>query len=98
MEEIEKATGLVGFIVLGGPEPRCGGNLMVMSYVLFLNALEQLLMVHRYHTGKTEAGFDFSESYDGWKSNVEEPFVAHLNDLFCKNNCFTFHANILTIF
>lgn len=40
MEEIEKATGLVGFMVLGGPEPRCGGNLMVMSYVLFLNALE----------------------------------------------------------
>ena len=31
MEEIEKATGLVGFIVLGGPEPRCGGELMFMS-------------------------------------------------------------------
>ena len=27
MEEIEKATGLVGFMVLGGPELRCSGKL-----------------------------------------------------------------------
>ena len=85
LEEIEKATGLVGFIVLGGPEPRCSGNLMVMSYVFLLNALEQLLMDLRYHTGKTEGGLDFSESYDAWKSNIEEPFVGHLNDIFCKD-------------
>jgi hypothetical protein len=85
MEEIEKATGLVGFMVLGGPELKCGGNLMVILYMLFLNALEQLLMVLRFHTGKTEGGLDFTESYNGWKSNVEEPFVGHLNDLFYKD-------------
>jgi hypothetical protein len=31
LAEIEKATGLVGFIVVGGPEPRCDGNMMIMS-------------------------------------------------------------------
>ena len=90
MEEIEKATGLVGFMVLGGPEPRCGGDLMVMSYVLLLNALEQLLMDLRYHTGKTEGSLDFSESYNVWKSNIEEPFVGHLNDIFCKDTLICF--------
>jgi hypothetical protein len=85
MEEIEKATGLVEFMVLGGPEPKYGRNLMVMSYVLFLNALEQLLMVLKFYTGKTEGGLDFSKSYNGWKSNVEELFVGHLNDLFYKD-------------
>ena len=90
MEEIEKATGLVGFMVLGGPEPRCSGNLMVMSYALLLNALEQPLIDLRFHTGKTEGGLDFSESYDGWKSNVEEPFVEHLNNLFCKDTLICF--------
>ena len=39
MEEIEKATGLVGFMVLSGPEPRCSGNLMAMLYALLLNGL-----------------------------------------------------------
>jgi hypothetical protein len=31
MEEIEKECGLVGFVMVGGPEPKCGGDLMVMS-------------------------------------------------------------------
>jgi len=38
MEEIEKLTGLVGFIIVGGPEPRQNGEIMVMSYVLSLGA------------------------------------------------------------
>jgi hypothetical protein len=29
--EIEKATGLIGFIVIGGPELRCSRNMMIMS-------------------------------------------------------------------
>ena len=44
----------------------------------------------RFHTGKTEGGLDFSESYDGWKSNVEEPFVEHLNNLFRKDTLICF--------
>lgn len=84
MAEIERTTGLVGFIVVGGPEPRCNGNMMVLSYVLSFDRLEQLLMALRAHTGKTIGGLDFSENYDGWNSSVEEPFVAHLNDIFCK--------------
>ena len=38
MEEIEKLTGLVGFIIIGGLEPRENGEIMVMSYVLSLGA------------------------------------------------------------
>jgi hypothetical protein len=41
-------------------------------------------MALRAHTGKNNGGLDFSESYDGWKSSVEEPFLMHLNDIFCK--------------
>lgn len=96
MDEIKRATGLVGFIVLGGPEPRCNGDLMVMSYALYLDALEQLLMALRAHTGTTSSGLDFSESYDGWKSSVEEPFVAHLNDIFCKAALLLFAPLVLT--
>jgi hypothetical protein len=33
MDEVEKEAGLVGFVILGGPEPKCGGDLMVMSQV-----------------------------------------------------------------
>jgi hypothetical protein len=45
--------------------------------------LKQLLTALRAHTGKNIGGLDFSESYDGWKSSVEEPFLMHLNDIFC---------------
>ena len=47
--------------------------------------LEQQLIALRAHTGKVCGGLDFSESYDEWKSSVEEPFIAHLNDVFCKS-------------
>lgn len=84
MEEIERATGLVGFIIVGGPELRQNGDIMVMSYVLSLDASEQLLIALRAQTGKVHGGLDFSESYGEWQASVEEPFVAHLNDVFCK--------------
>lgn len=31
MEEIQKETGFVGFIIVGGPEPTRGGDLAIMS-------------------------------------------------------------------
>ncbi len=41
LQEIERQCGLVGFIILGGPELRCGGDLMVMSCVLSSLVLPQ---------------------------------------------------------
>ena len=35
LEEIQKECGLVGFIIVGGPKPKCGGDVMIMSCVLF---------------------------------------------------------------
>jgi hypothetical protein len=52
----------------------------------------------RFHTGKTEGSLDFSESYDRWRSNVEEPFVAHLNDLFCKDTLLYFLCQYINHF
>ncbi len=43
LAEIKKETGLVGFFVVGGPEPRCNGDIMVMLYVVSLDGLEMLL-------------------------------------------------------
>lgn len=85
MEEIEKLTSLVGFIIVGGPEPRSNGDIMVMSYALSLGALEQQLIALRAHTGKVRGGLDFSKSYDEWQSTIKEPFIAHLNDIVCKS-------------
>jgi hypothetical protein len=31
LDEVEKETGFIGTVILGGPEPRCGGDLVVMS-------------------------------------------------------------------
>ena len=90
LAEIEKETGLVGFFMVGGPEPRCNGDIMVMSYVISLDGLERLLIALRAHTGKTSGRLDFSENYDEWKMDVEEPFIAHLNDIFRKNTLLAF--------
>ena len=95
--EIEKETGLVGFFVVGGPEPRCNSDIMVMLYVVSLDGLEWLMISLRAHSGKTSGGLDFSENYNEWKLSVEEPFIAHLNDVFCKGGPLHFHICVLTI-
>ena len=98
LAEIKKETGLVGFFVVGGPEPRCNGDIMVMSYVVSFNDLEMLLLIAlRAHTGTTSGGLNFSESYSEWKSSIEEPFVAHLNNIFRKDMRLLFHIGVLTI-
>ena len=96
LDEIQKETGLVGFFVLGGPEPRSNGDIIVVSYVASLHSLETLLMALRAHTGKTSSGLDFSESYDEWTSSVEEPFAAYLNNVFCEGAPLLFHTSPLT--
>jgi hypothetical protein len=32
LEQLEKETGLVSTILLGGPEPQCGGKIVVMTF------------------------------------------------------------------
>ncbi|KAN0107118.1 hypothetical protein V8E52_010478 [Russula decolorans] len=68
LKEIEKECGFVGFIVVGGPEPKCASDLMIMSA----------------HTGTNGLGSNFTQAYGGWKSNIEEPFIAHLNKVFTR--------------
>jgi hypothetical protein len=43
MEEIKKECGLVGFIVVGGPEPQCRGDLMIMSCVLSASCVAAII-------------------------------------------------------
>jgi hypothetical protein len=84
LEEIEKKCGLVGFIMIGGPDPKCGGDLMVMSCVLFtlLVLRQQFLIISRAHTGTNTLGLNFSQAYNGWGTQIEEPFLAYLNSVF----------------
>ena len=56
-----------------------------------------MLTTLRAHTGKARDGLDFGESYDEWKSNIEEPFVAYLNEVFRKDPSVLFHTCVLTI-
>ncbi len=97
LAEIKKETGLVGFFVVGGPEPRCNGDIMVMSYVSSFDGLEMPLMAPRAHTGMASGSLNFGESYGEWKSSIEEPFVAHLNNVFRKDAPLLFYTSVLTI-
>ena len=40
-------------------------------------------MLVSIHSGKTRSGLDFSQDYNGWKSNIEDSFIAFLNKIFC---------------
>jgi hypothetical protein len=68
LEEIEKQAGMACTILVGGPEPKHGGKLVLM----------------KFHSGKTALGNDFEAAYEGWYDNVEEPFVHHLRKVFCE--------------
>ena len=39
-------------------------------------------MLVSIHSGKTRSGLDFSQDYNGWKSHIEESFIAFLNKIF----------------
>jgi hypothetical protein len=94
--EIEKKCGMVGFILVGGPEPMSGGELTFMACVLFYSSciasLRQqlliILIISRTHTGATRHGLDFSEAYTGWKTHIEEPFVEYLNHIYSASALF----------
>lgn len=83
LEEIKKETGFVGFIVVGGPEPKFGGDLMIMSCVPYSSCVAAtIFIIPRAHTGDTGLGLNFGQVHTGWKSGVEEPFLAYLNKVF----------------
>ena len=53
--------------------------------------LRQQLIIHsRAHTGTIKSGLNFSEVHTGWKTPVEEPFLAYLDGLFSASALF-FH-------
>jgi hypothetical protein len=68
MEEIERQAGMACTILLGGPEPKRGGKIIVMTF----------------HTGKTRFGHNFEQAYDAWYENVEVPFTEHMGKVFCE--------------
>lgn len=84
LEGIEEQCGLVGFFVIGGPEPQRGGNLMVFSCVIFMLFMsqQQTRIVSRAHTGLTKHGHNFSETYNKWNTHVEQAFNLHLDKVF----------------
>jgi len=90
LEEIQKEYGLVGFVIVGGPEPKCGGDLMIMSCVLFTLSVsrQQFLIISRAHTGTTSLGLNFSQAHSGWRTHIEEPFLAYLNNVFSASSSF----------
>jgi hypothetical protein len=83
LAQIEKECGFVGSIIVGGPEPRCGGDLVVMSCVRFsLIVVATILIISRAHTGTTRLGLNFSQVHSGWKAQMEEPFIGYLDSVF----------------
>jgi hypothetical protein len=41
-----------------------------------------IFIIPSAHTGTNGLGSNFTQAYGGWKSNIEEPFIAHLNKVF----------------
>ena len=80
LEELERSTGLVATVILGGPEPQCGGKIIVMSF----------------HSGQNELGHKFSEAYDGWSEKVLAPFTDYLGRVFSMFSFWNVLGTILT--
>ena len=92
MDEILKECGLVGFIVVGGPDPKCSGDLMIMSCILFTLPVsrQRFLIVSRAQSGSTKLGLNFSQVHGGWKTQIEEPFISYINNVFSASPLFFF--------
>lgn len=41
-----------------------------------------ILIISRAHTGTTNLGLNFRQVHSGWKTDIKEPFVAYLNNVF----------------
>jgi hypothetical protein len=86
LEQVEKECGMVGTVLLGGPEPRRGGKVVVVryAYVSDLGKLSRANYSTSYHSGRTPLGYDFSQSLEDWKKTIENPFVTFVNKVFSK--------------
>jgi hypothetical protein len=84
LEQVEKECGMVGMVLLGGPEPRQGGKVVVVRYESDFNRLSRTNHSTSYQSGKTPLGYDFSQSCSDWKRNIEGPFVTFINKVFSK--------------
>jgi hypothetical protein len=69
LTELERQTGLCAMMIVGGPEPREGGKILVMTI----------------HSGKTPMGNDFGRAYPAWEQNVQVPYTQFLTKVFRKN-------------
>jgi len=87
LEQVEKECGMVGTVLLGGPEPRRGGKVVVVRYeYIFLLWEVKSWLIHStsYHSRRTPRGYDFSQSLEDWKKTIENPFIAFVNKVFSK--------------
>ena len=53
-----------------------------------------ILIICRAHAGTNKFGLNFSETYSGWKTNIIDPFTAHLNRIF---SAYTFFCMLISI-
>ena len=56
LEEVLKKTGLIGSIILGGPDPSQGGNITVFEYGFFPDILTDELTSFLLQVPQGEAG------------------------------------------
>ena len=77
LAEIEKQTGLIGTILLAGPEPGQGGNITVFEYVVFMvrDSINAHEILFRFHRGRSQnMGEDFGRVYGDFVEHVRKPF------------------------
>lgn len=56
---------------------------MVMSCVLRSSFVATtIFIIPRAHTGTTQLGQNFGQSYRGWKEHIEDPFTGYLHKIF----------------
>lgn len=83
LKEIQNKCGFVGSIILGGPEPKFGGKLMIVTCVIFpLLVSRQLLIASRAHSNTADVGLNFKQAHSGWSTQVEAQFLSYLHKAF----------------
>src|SRR5215471_7390351 len=90
LKEIEREAGLIGTVLLAGPDITQGGNIYSITYVplyllkLFCAFLKLTLHGFSVHNGLTTAGNNFSSVYKDFKANVDVPFQRFAGMIFRK--------------
>ena len=90
LEEIFHKTGLIGTILLGGPDPSQGRNITVFEYAGFFTVtltIHSLAFSVRYHRGKPADGKHLNLAYDGYLKNVQEAFLDFVSTCYREFSC-----------